>query len=645
MSNTKICPACQKELPILSVRCKYCGMKQTFDHDGESIGAAPTTKPIKAVSKKSTAKSSVAPGEKLATTLQPRPVADIQKHPAKKKATVGFGRTGDVKPIPHRSSEKATSGKKKTVMGVGAPKITGASTKSGGSKSEPPRSTSLSIKPPKPTSMSATAGVKSSTRKSRTSIEDIQKPKTVGTSIAADDSSLKNLDMTDASWIPELEEPSQLITLDSVDGEFTGANSNEITSEVEIDEMMEVPRGVVANDSDTVVNSASAGHSLSTTENISTEKKTRRMKPAVALVAIVGVLTVVGLSMAIVLSNDEKAEVKPAEKVAVKSVMKSSVGETEKRPEPPAKAAKAKAVKGEAAKSEAEKAEKIKETPVEETAAIAEEREPEPPPQLSNRDCQPLTSYASFLWDQVLKDAVAHVRGVSVCDILGKNVETIKTAFAADAVYFNEGYDGLKNGSALEVYVTDERGADAPRVSFLFYQDKLFRIVFEYGLLRDVSFNMKKFGKLWRGEAKVYRLPEQTIVAIDDGEVRLELVTDKIGSPNRRAVISDLKVGHTLAKKLDMLWRATQKAAKAEAYHSKGKLNRAVRMYLDAIREDPHYSTAYVGLSEALLELKNLKRAQTALDKGLKIARDKRIVAQFEKLRVELKKLREKKEA
>jgi len=27
MTKTKNCPACQKELPLLAVRCKYCGFK------------------------------------------------------------------------------------------------------------------------------------------------------------------------------------------------------------------------------------------------------------------------------------------------------------------------------------------------------------------------------------------------------------------------------------------------------------------------------------------------------------------------------------------------------------------------------------------------------------------------------------------
>lgn len=664
MSNTKTCPACQKELPVLAVRCKYCGLKQPLKHsDPPGEATKHTTKPLKTASKSTTPPSAAA---RPYSTLQPKSVTDRRVVATEKKTMMGFSPADEMKPY-EKKAKPSRSGPstKRGAKGPGPAGIAGEKDAAQGANVKPSiapvaqrqsspgrlRNTNLSGPPgakktmvgvarpsyvppkpkPRPTSvqakkerksasaLSAVAPPRPSNSTFKPAVTSSAKPRQmpVPSSRLSEQRIHKSEDTTGEDWIPEIEDDSQIITL-LEDGTDSGiVDLDAATQELDFDDLSVVTDGDSSRqqDKETVVAPLKTDMATTVMKFLTQPLRTspnasvtstgwiHRLKRLHLLIAVVAAGLVIVLILLVAGSQGSK-------RVQADGSSDASNGESEANGKESQNRSG-----GKAGSLDGVDAARVGGTNREKSSRA------------SKRGCKPFSAYAPFLWDKYIKRAVSHFGGLTVCDILGLDAKSIRQAFDDVTTNFSTGYDGLPGGSAVELYPSGETSGIVPRISFVFFKDKLFRVIFEYRNQQDIDIEMARFEELWGMEAQRVSLPEQHIVAIDDGEIRLELVEDRIGKKDRRLVISDLKVDEKLAQQLDAVWKATQKTAEGDRLFNQEAFEQAAKKYIEATQVNDAYAAGFIGLANAQMRLEDFDAASKNASHAAKVSEDTRLIA------------------
>jgi tetratricopeptide (TPR) repeat protein len=179
----------------------------------------------------------------------------------------------------------------------------------------------------------------------------------------------------------------------------------------------------------------------------------RRIKPITLGVIVLFGLIGVSTAAYMVLSDDEDdaADVAAAESFAADGKEKS----------PGASEAKGdkEALAGEKGKVDAEKKKKA--------AAISHK-------------CKPISDYPSFPWSDKLKSFINATKKKGICGLFGLSRETVATTLRGKPSLGPTGYDLLPGGALFEVFPLGDAKRRSPTIEYIFVDDALFEIRLKY---------------------------------------------------------------------------------------------------------------------------------------------------------------------
>jgi hypothetical protein len=576
MSKTKRCPACQKELPILAVRCKYCGFKlsnKPIEEQGDNEkehGKAPMVR-----------MSSIPPPPPPA-----RKPAPTSPRAAKKTMMMGVA---DLPPKPARSSKKT--------MAMGA-------------KDLPPRPAGMGKSGPGPVTSDRTTMPPPPI--SRPSVSDVD--------FQLDLEDLKPEEDIASAWIPETDElgdQSVLLELDpddssviEIDGDLGGSltdihDENDLKLDDDDGEDDE-------DDEDETGNFLFKYVFLDTTLDKLEDKKW----PAI-LVKVLGKVKYVYLIGA------GAALFSIFALVVILAVLG---GDEQDIPELPQVGGSA----GEQAKPGDGKAEQEVKTPKPEPVAdvdVGKSSGTVPDP---GKICRPLDQYPGIAWRDKLSTVAGKLGANSVCAIFGNAPSKVAAAFGDLPVVGPGGLDEVRGGGLIEVFPTGTANRRGPSMEFAFVGDHLFEVRLKYRdtegkdvgekMLTEVFGNNVDSGKDFLG---------RKFVRFMDGDVVIELIEEKwYGRTLKTIVLASAQIREFLAPEREKIKDVIKSMVAGDALFGKWKFDDALVSYRKAADEMPEYGAAHVKQALMLARLEKFEEVEMAAKKALEVSAEKSVRAE-----------------
>ncbi len=577
MIKTKRCPACQKELPILAARCKYCGFKLSSSSMGAQTDNNKDPDQVPMVRM-----SSVPPPPPPARKPMPVPTRG-----AKKTMMMGVD---DLPPKPTRSA-------KKTMM-MGAADL-----------------------PPRPAGMKKPGTAPLKLDRNTMPPPPISRPSVPEADLQLDIEDLApEVDITSA-WIPdtdELGDQSMLLELDPEDSsvlEIEGDLGISVT-DVHDDDDIEVEE---EDEEDETGNFLFRYVFTDTTLDNLEEKKW----PAI-LVKVMGKIkylyligagaTLFSLILLIVIlavSGGDEPEIPELPQVG------GSTGET-------AEPGAGKVEPG------AGKVEPEVKTPRPEPVADVAVGKPSGTVPDPGGTCRPLDQYPEIVWREKLF-AVADKLGVnSVCAIFGKAPSAVAAAFGDLPVVGPGGLDEVKGGGLIEVFPTGKANRRGPSMEFAFVGDSLFEVRLKYRdtegkdvgekMLAEVFGDSVDSGKDFLG---------RKFVRFMDGDVVIELVEEKwYGRTLKTIVLASVQIREFLAPQSEKIEKVIKSMEAGDALFGKWKFDDALTSYRKASDGMPEYGAAHVKQALMLTRLEKFEEVEKVAKKALEVSAENRVRAE-----------------
>ncbi|MCP4602182.1 MAG: hypothetical protein GY847_16980 [Proteobacteria bacterium] len=277
------------------------------------------------------------------------------------------------------------------------------------------------------------------------------------------------------------------------------------------------------------------------------------------------------------------------------------------------------------AKAEPEKDKK----PTKEEAPQKEADKPSVPD--SPGGCKPFSRYPKFAWSSHIGSLVNAAGKQGICQLFGSSASSAVTALKDSPQYGPTGYDLLPSGSVLEIFPGGKKDRRAPTIEMLFIDEKLFEIRMNYGatagkkvknsLFEDTLGKPVKKGTDSRGR-KFMRYEDGDLIIIQSRK------RDKYRRVFREIVFMSKAIRDANKEKVEQ-------RAKAEAAFARGmdaffqyKSNKAVESFAEARRIISGFGMAYVFEGITLIRQEKFVDADSLATKALEVSRDKRAHAE-----------------
>ena len=579
MSKTKRCPACQKELPILAARCKYCGFKLSNSPMEVQTGKAK--------------ENGKAPMVRMSSVPPPPPPArkpiPVPSRSAKKTMMIG---EADLPPSPARSA-------KKTMM-MGANDL-----------------------PPRPAGMGRPGTAPMKIDRNTMPPPPISRPSVPDAELKLDIEDLTpEVDITSA-WIPDTDEmgdQSVLLELDPED-----------SSVMEIDDSWEGSAtdagDVEVKDDDGEDEEDETGNFLlkyvfsdTTLDNLE-EKKW----PAI-LVKVMGKIKYVYLIGAgaalfslflliiiLAVSGGDDPEIPDLPQVGRSSgEPKTAVPEGGK-------------VEPKAGKTGPE-AKSPKPEPVADTA-VGKPSGTVPDP---GGTCRPLDQYPEIAWRDKLF-AVADKLGVnSVCTIFGSAPSAVAAAFGDLPVVGPGGVDEVRGGGLIEVFPTGKANRRGPSMEFAFVGNRLYEVRLKYRDTEGKDVGEKMLSEVFGDDVDSGKdFLGRKFVRFMDGDVVIELVEEKwYGRTLKTIVLASVQIREFLEPEREKIKDVIKSMEAGNALFGKWKFDDALTSYRKASDGMPEYGAAHVKQALMLTRLEKFEEVEKAAKKALEVSSENRVRAE-----------------
>ena len=654
MSNTKVCPACQKSLPVLAVRCKFCGFKQPLESSDDGEDAAEgsladdgqadqdttgnnsrkTTLPparMGAGKKKNTGKGKKGRSDKKGG----KPAKNTPKAEA---GTPGNKRSGGL--AAGKKSASTTKSRKRTLMGPGVldsatskkDVLSGAGfgRKAGAStalkplfkkEEKPLAGTEVrdskpgdKRKPAQASEAPADSGASESTRPSKKPTRPAMTaiPEKKPASRDAEDS-----DGIEDSEILSLDDDSQLVVLEGEDQSGT----------VELDlDALSAEEGISEMSDDDIFDDKSDIRKKPTqSDNASPKKGETSVQLRKAVLTLTSRLASMRVGLARGLKNAALKMAPQLRRVPVKvwaivagvAVLLMGAGIFLARGCDEAPMPKTEKV----AKADANEYSKTKATHTRSEVKNAS-RENQASPAAASGNCHPVSAFGAFLWHGELASLVEKSGYKAVCDLMGQSFASMVTALADDNPVMAGSIDGLPDTAALEIVPSDAAALSAGGIRLMFHQTKLFRVVLDFGKARDIGLDMDDIAEVLETKAEKNTSGELSVTAVNDGAVRIELVQERGAEKLRELQFTAIKLDDALANRLEAQRRARRFLIKANDYVRRRQFSNAADAFQSAVDANDASGSAWVGRALAQLYLEDFSGARAAADKALTVSDD-----------------------
>jgi tetratricopeptide (TPR) repeat protein len=621
MSNTKVCPACHKELPVLAVRCKFCGFRQPATKHADKGDLADTAihsiiqnpkkqppnhsdgnekespKPQNIVGNRRPRKETLKiNASKLASALRQHKggtmVASDADNPSGKKglstATMKSRQRRASRPPLKSPTEKKVipaTPRKKTAMGMGPVKM-------------PTRT--VRVEPASAAPAPATSPAGESRNKGDGDVSLIMS--------LDDDSSLVLLDSDE----------SQALELDLGDVDLGDMDADQLTTELAATEIPEVPihdtpsepvesvsgKTPAAQWIARIQRQVAAGFAAAYQRTVEIIRplatkltpmigrippKMRIVIVGAPMILLIGIAVTVGL----VSSQHRKEDALPTDTAAA-------------QPSPP----------------DGRHAD-VAQQPATPSATEA----------LNERNqCLPLSKYADFPGQSELTSVVTRLGGEGLCALMGVSLSGIQKGIPSDVRSIDSAYDGIPESTSLILPSTDAEGNVIFTIELAFADNRLFRIELNYGAKSDPHPDIHAMARTLNAETDRRDVGENSITEVRDKDLVVEwLVPSAAGGP-RLLMITDAHSEVVSREQLDALERARSLVTKGMLLLEKQKNANALDAFQSALEINGHLGNAWIGRANAQLRLEDFTGARTAAENAMKVTDDGRIHSRAEQV-------------
>jgi tetratricopeptide (TPR) repeat protein len=570
MSKTKNCPACQRELPVLAVRCKYCGFKLSAPN--KTMLGMPAMVPMA-----STPPPAPPPMARISSPPPaPPPMARISSPPP----APPMARVSAPPPAPpprggqKRTATLGTVQQSERPVGMG---------QSGRGQPAPERST---MPPPplaRPTAPSITG--------KEEELLELPDPEEDGWIPAArgpgEDTSLLDLDADD------VEEVATTAPLGGGDGA-----DDDIALEDEPD--LWLLRHVMSDEALGGLERRSLPAFL-----VKLAGKLRHVHWIGGAALLVVVLVVV-LVLALSGSGAGPGPLPGGPAVAVPAIP-APVPATGVGARPPTAA-----------------------TPASGTPVAAVETPAAPPPAAApdvpapGRNCRPLADYPDFPWREELAAFLKQGGTASVCGLLGTGTGPLAQAAGERVRVGPGGFDLLPGAELLEVFVPAKPDRRSPAFRFLFASGGLGEIQLDYRDSVKAGPDPKALATLFGSEAET--LTDhlgRKITRLADGDLIVELWEEKwYGRTLRRLVFAGRGFRSAFEAGREQRERAEKLVAEGDSLLQRHKYEEALDTFKQAVEARPGFGLALLRQALALMRLERFDEVIPAANRVLAESRE-----------------------
>ncbi len=599
MSKTKRCPACQKELPILAVRCKYCGFKLT-------------NKPIE-VQKDKEEEHDKAPMVQMSSVPPPPPPSrkPMPTPPRSAKKTMMMG-AADLPPKPARNA-------KKTMM-MGAADLPPKPARS----AKKTMMMGAAVLPPKPVGMGKPGSVPVMSDRNTMPPPPISRSSVHDADLQLDIEDLKPEEDIASAWIPETDEvgdQSVLLELDPDD-----------SSVMEIDDALGVSLTDIHDEHDMKLKEGDGEDEEDETDNLllryvfsdATLGNLEEKKWPAILVKVLGkikYLYLIGAGAVLfslfalvvilaVLGGDEQ-EIPGLPQVGGSTGEKAEPGDG----------------KG---GSRDGKAEPEVKTPKPEPVADVGVGKPSGTVPDPGKICRPLDRYPGIAWRDKLSSVAGKLGANSVCAIFGNAPSKVAAALGDLPVVGPGGLDEVRGGGLIEVFPTGTANRRGPSMEFAFVGDRLFEVRLKYRDTEGKDVGEKMLAEVFGDNVDSGKdFLGRKLVRFMDGDVVIELVEEKwYGRTLKTIVLASAQIREFLAPEREKIKGVVKSMEAGDALFGKWKFDDALVLYRKAANRMPEYGAAHVKQALMLTRLEKFKKVEKAAKKALEVSSENRVRAE-----------------
>jgi tetratricopeptide (TPR) repeat protein len=250
----------------------------------------------------------------------------------------------------------------------------------------------------------------------------------------------------------------------------------------------------------------------------------------------------------------------------------------------------------------------------------------------AGNQCLPLSKYADFPGQSELTSVLTRLGGEGLCALMGVSLSRIQKGIPSDVRSIDSAYDGIPESTSLILPSTDAEGNVVFTIELAFADNRLFRIELNYGAKSDPHPDIYAMARTLNTETDRRDVGENSITAVRDKDLVIEwLVPSAAGSP-RLLMITDARSEVVSREQLDALERARSLMTKGMLLLEKQKNANALDAFQSALEINGHLGDAWIGRANAQLRLEDFTGARTAAENAMKVTDNGRIHSRAEQV-------------
>jgi len=242
--------------------------------------------------------------------------------------------------------------------------------------------------------------------------------------------------------------------------------------------------------------------------------------------------------------------------------------------------------------------------------------------------CHPLEAYPDFRWKDEVGGLLSSMKKRGICQLMGMSRARIAAALEKKTIMDSDGLDGLAGGSRVEWLPDGADGPLAPRIAFLFHDDALFRIALDYQQTRGVAFDADALAEATEREVEQLRdRSDRRVTRLADGDLLVEWVEGRNREDGRMLRFSSAPRVNALGNALDARDAALRLSENGRRLMRDGRPEEAGKQFVEALQVNPEAASAYVDLARTQLPRGDFESAAENARLALRNSADRHVLA------------------
>lgn len=244
--------------------------------------------------------------------------------------------------------------------------------------------------------------------------------------------------------------------------------------------------------------------------------------------------------------------------------------------------------------------------------------------------CKPFKDYPQIPWSDKLGKVVQSVDADSICGLFGLAPEAVTAGLSGEASFGPTGYDLLPKGGVFELFPMGKAKRRAPSIEFVFSNDQLIEIHFNYKMEAADKLNTDLFKPLLGSPKMDKKDPLDRQVARYEDDDLLIIHYEKTDAYQRKfnhIIFRSAPLALTLKEELEQREKAVESFDRGMAYFTQKQTKRAIDQFHNAVKTVPSMGIAYIFEGITWLQVEEFEKAAKAADKAVENSVDDRAKA------------------